>query len=90
MSFCNRLIGANPTEEEAGWTVVLAPDTRLGTRGVRESSARNSSPRASLPEHAGITRNVDGVLLEGLERDDVEGALVGGRQHDVGGGAVYA
>lgn len=33
-------------------------------------------------------RYVHGVLLECLERNDLEGALVGGRQHDEGGGAV--
>lgn len=31
---------------------------------------------------AQVARHVDGVLLQGLQRNDVEGPFVGGRQHD--------
>ena len=50
--------------------------------------ARAAGRRWLLFEGAQVGGDVDGVRLENLQRDDLERALVGGRQHHRGGGAV--
>ena len=41
-----------------------------------------------VPQRAGVRRDVDRVLLERGERDDLQGALVRGREQPRGGQAV--
>ena len=71
-------------EVPAGGSDENEPEAR---RGARARPRRLTAPGSGL-ERPRVGRDVDGVLLESGERHDVERPLMGGRQHDVGRGAV--
>jgi hypothetical protein len=54
----------------------------------RDGSEIGSGAGGSVAEHAGISGDVDGVLLQRVEWNDLQSPLVGGRQDDVGGRTV--
>jgi hypothetical protein len=67
----------------------LPPECR-GERLDKLTGGRQLALRHDLaPERSRVTRDVDRVLLERVERYELERPLVGGRQHHVGGRAVF-
>jgi hypothetical protein len=69
---------------------VARPGAVTTARSVQKilSLTSEAGARRLFLEGAGVGRDVDGILPEHVQRDDLQSALVGRRQHHRGGGAV--